>query len=49
MTLIKLTDLEIKALNGIHRQPGMHWSLLVGLHIEDIKVLGWTYEQWGGK
>ena len=37
----------MKTLDNIHRKPGLHRSLLVGLHGEDGKVFGWTYEQLG--
>lgn len=34
-------------LNKIHKQPGMHKSLVPYYHSDDETVFGWTYEQMG--
>ncbi|TFK81028.1 Aldo/keto reductase [Polyporus arcularius HHB13444] len=48
ITLIKLSDEDMTALNVIHRKPGMHRSLLrYHSNSQDGTVFGWTYEQMG--
>ena len=44
--LVKLADEDMKAVDSIHKRPGLHKALLDYLH-KDGKVLGWTYEQLG--
>lgn len=41
-----LEPADIEAIDAIHKQDGMHRSLL-GYHKEDGKVFGYTYEQLG--
>ncbi|ESK91579.1 aado keto reductase [Moniliophthora roreri MCA 2997] len=47
ITLITLPDEDMEVINNIHRNPGMHRSLINGVHNEDGKAFGWTYEQLG--
>ncbi|KAI0687942.1 Aldo/keto reductase [Cerioporus squamosus] len=48
ITLIKLTDEDMAALDVIHKKPGMHRSLLrYHSNSADGTVFGWTYEQMG--
>ena len=44
--LIDLAPEEIKVIDGIHKKPGMHRSLL-DYHTPAGTVFGWTYEQLG--
>ncbi|KAJ3558551.1 hypothetical protein NM688_g859 [Phlebia brevispora] len=46
IALIQLTPEEMKLIDGIHKKPGMHRSLL-GYHAPNAMVFGWTYEQLG--
>jgi len=46
ITLVKLDEAEIKAIDAVHTQPGMHRSLLA-YHGTQSLVFGWTYEQLG--
>jgi len=46
ITLIRLSEEDMSALNDLHRQPGMHKSLTT-IHEPDGTVFGWTYEQLG--
>jgi len=43
-----LTALEMEALDGLHKEPGMHRSVC-GFHSPDLggSCFGWTYEQLG--
>ena len=36
----------MKAVNNLHREPGMHRSL-IAYHEPDKTVFGWTYDQLG--
>ncbi|KAK7062653.1 hypothetical protein VNI00_000141 [Paramarasmius palmivorus] len=47
ITLITLSNEEMVAINNIHLNPGMHRSLINGVHTDDGKAFGWTYEQLG--
>ena len=44
--LIHLPGDDMKAVNNLHRKPGMH-SSLVAYHEPDKTVFGWTYDQLG--
>ncbi|KAF9039521.1 Aldo/keto reductase [Hymenopellis radicata] len=44
--IVTLSDDQMKTINGIHLQPGMHKSLLT-YHKPDQTVFGWTYKQLG--
>jgi glycerol 2-dehydrogenase (NADP+) len=44
--LVKLSAEDMKTIDGIHKKPGMHKSLLA-YHKDDGKVFGWTYDQLG--
>jgi len=46
ITLVKLSEDDMKAVDKVHKKPGMHRSLLK-YHREDGKVFGWTYEELG--
>jgi len=46
MTLIHLPEDDMTAVNNLHREPGMHRSL-VAYHEPDKTVFGWTYDQLG--
>lgn len=46
LQLVKLAPQEMQAIDGLHRKPGAHRSLL-GYHTPEGTVLGWTYEQLG--
>ncbi|VDC01506.1 unnamed protein product [Peniophora sp. CBMAI 1063] len=46
ITIVKLEEKDVKAIDELHRQPGLHRSLLAFIHSED-GVFGWTYEQLG--
>ncbi|RDB25193.1 Glycerol 2-dehydrogenase (NADP(+)) [Hypsizygus marmoreus] len=46
ITLVQLSSHDMKAIDGIHLQPGMHKSLLK-YHAPDGTVFGWTYERLG--
>ncbi|KAF7315200.1 Aldo-keto reductase [Mycena indigotica] len=48
ITLLQLSDQDMHALNTLHRQPGMHRSL-VPFHADYGGVFGWTYEWLGWK
>ena len=43
---MELTPEEVELVEGIHKKPGMHWSLL-GYHTPQGTVFGWSYEQLG--
>ncbi|KZV64313.1 aado/keto reductase [Peniophora sp. CONT] len=45
-TVVELEDDDVKAIDELHHQPGLHRSLLTYLHSEK-GVQGWTYEQLG--
>jgi len=45
ITLVKLSDEDMKTLNDLHKKEGMHRSLMK-YHSKD-GVFGWTYEQLG--
>ncbi|KAF7321543.1 Aldo-keto reductase [Mycena kentingensis (nom. inval.)] len=47
ITLVKLSPEDFAAVDELHKQPGMHKSLLVFDNTKDGKVFGWTYEQLG--
>ncbi|ETW75512.1 hypothetical protein HETIRDRAFT_461341 [Heterobasidion irregulare TC 32-1] len=47
ITLVKLDDADMQALNVLHERPGMHRSLLSSYHDNNGSVFGWTYEQLG--
>ncbi|CDO68839.1 hypothetical protein BN946_scf184805.g48 [Trametes cinnabarina] len=47
ITFVKLTPEEMRTIDGIHKKPGMHLSLLTPYHTSDGIWLGWTYEQLG--
>ncbi|KAI0030011.1 aldo/keto reductase [Vararia minispora EC-137] len=44
-TLVKLEDQDMKALDDLHKQPGLHRSLMT--YHENGVVFGWTHEQLG--
>lgn len=44
--LPKLDDADMETIDGLHKKPGMHRSLLQ-YHQPDGTVFGWTYEQLG--
>ena len=44
--LVKLADEDMKAINSVHKQSGLHRSL-TAIHEDDGTVFGWTYEQLG--
>ncbi|KAJ7715836.1 aldo/keto reductase [Mycena metata] len=46
MTLVSLSAEDMKVLDTLHRQTGMHKSLFP-YHNESLRVFGWTYEQLG--
>lgn len=46
ISIVELDDAEIKAIDAIHKKPGLHRSLL-GYHKPDGSVFGWTYEEMG--
>ncbi|TRM69190.1 NADP-dependent oxidoreductase domain-containing protein [Schizophyllum amplum] len=46
LKLIPLSPSDMQAIDAIHKQPGMHKSLLK-YHNADGTVMGWTYEQLG--
>ncbi|KAL1746183.1 NADP-dependent oxidoreductase domain-containing protein [Schizophyllum fasciatum] len=46
LKLVKLSEEDMRAIDAIHKEPGMHRSLLE-YHSADGKVMGWTYEQLG--
>ncbi|KAJ7775120.1 Aldo/keto reductase [Mycena metata] len=46
MTLVSLSAEDMKVLDTLHQQTGMHKSLLP-FHDESFGVYGWTYEQLG--
>ncbi|KAJ7282780.1 NADP-dependent oxidoreductase domain-containing protein [Mycena rebaudengoi] len=48
ITLVTIPEDDMATLDGLHRAPGMHKSLLPFLH-QDDGVWGWTYEQLGWK
>lgn len=45
LRILHLTPEEMRAIDGVHRKPGMHRSLLN--HPPNGIVFGWTYEQLG--
>ena len=46
--LVDLTEDDMQCLNGIHKKPGMHRSLLrYHTNREDGTVFGWTYDDMG--
>ncbi|VDC01505.1 unnamed protein product [Peniophora sp. CBMAI 1063] len=45
ITIVKLEDADVKAIDELHKQPGLHRSVL-GYHT-DAGVHGWTHEQLG--
>ncbi|KAA1470614.1 aado/keto reductase [Dentipellis sp. KUC8613] len=47
ITLVKLDEADMKALDGIHEQPGKHRSLLVYQGSKPGEVFGWKYEWLG--
>ncbi|OBZ69929.1 Glycerol 2-dehydrogenase (NADP(+)) [Grifola frondosa] len=48
ITLLKLSDEDMRALDQIHTKPGMHRSLLLyHNYTDDGLIFGWTYEQLG--
>ncbi|KIP05273.1 hypothetical protein PHLGIDRAFT_119988 [Phlebiopsis gigantea 11061_1 CR5-6] len=47
LELIDLAPEEMRALDSVHRKPGMHRSLVDYPHTPDGKVVGWTYAQLG--
>lgn len=46
ITLVKLDETDVKAIDVVHTKPGLHRSLL-GIHTAEGTVFGWTYEQLG--
>ncbi|VDC01507.1 unnamed protein product [Peniophora sp. CBMAI 1063] len=46
ITLVRLAEEDMKAIDELHMKPGLHRSMLAYLHSEK-GVLGWTYEQLG--
>lgn len=44
--LVKLDDADVKAIDAVHKKPGLHRSLL-DYHSPDGGVFGWTYEEMG--
>ncbi|EMD33053.1 hypothetical protein CERSUDRAFT_118128 [Gelatoporia subvermispora B] len=46
ISLVKLSDEDMKTLDELHMKPGMHRSL-VDIHKENGTVFGWTYEELG--
>ena len=44
--VVALEDADVKAIDELHKQPGLHRSLLPLLHSGN-GVFGWTYEQLG--
>ncbi|KAJ7287279.1 NADP-dependent oxidoreductase domain-containing protein [Mycena rebaudengoi] len=46
ITLLHLTQEDMRAIGDLHLQPGMHRSLL-GFHADDGSVFGWSYEWLG--
>ncbi|OCH92037.1 Aldo/keto reductase [Obba rivulosa] len=46
ITLVQLSDEDMKTLDELHKKPGMHRSLLE-YHTEEGTVYGWTYEELG--
>ncbi|KDQ58974.1 hypothetical protein JAAARDRAFT_205970 [Jaapia argillacea MUCL 33604] len=47
LALVKLSSEDMKAINDLHKQAGMHRSLLAYHNLDPGKVFGWTYEQIG--
>ncbi|KAI3609594.1 aado keto reductase [Moniliophthora roreri] len=47
ISLIRLSDEEIRAIDELHKQPGKHRSLLAYHNNDPGRVFGWTYEQLG--
>jgi glycerol 2-dehydrogenase (NADP+) len=43
--LVRLSDEDMKTLDELHRQPGLHRSVLA--YHTDGKVFGWTHEELG--
>ncbi|KAH8118772.1 Aldo/keto reductase [Phellopilus nigrolimitatus] len=46
ITLVKLSDIDMKTLDELHLKPGMNRSLLAR-YIKNGSVFGWTFEQLG--
>ncbi|OCH91951.1 Aldo/keto reductase [Obba rivulosa] len=46
ITLVKLSDEDVKTVDELHQKPGMHRSL-ANYHAEDGTVFGWSYEELG--
>ncbi|KAI7776492.1 hypothetical protein LA080_005321 [Diaporthe eres] len=46
ISLVKLDDADIMAIDAVHKKPDLHRSLL-NYHSPDGSVFGWTYEQMG--
>ncbi|KZV64312.1 Aldo/keto reductase [Peniophora sp. CONT] len=46
ITIVRLDDGDVRAIDELHHQPGLHRSMLAYLHSEK-GVLGWTHEQLG--
>jgi len=46
ITLITLSPEDVQAIDDIHKEPGMHKSLLK-YHAPNGSVFGWTYEELG--
>ncbi|VDC01498.1 unnamed protein product [Peniophora sp. CBMAI 1063] len=46
LTILKLDEADVKTIDNLHKQPGLHRSLLAFLHSKE-GVMGWTYEQLG--
>ncbi|EPQ53933.1 hypothetical protein GLOTRDRAFT_130332 [Gloeophyllum trabeum ATCC 11539] len=47
ITLVKLLDEDMDAINNLHKQPGMHRSLLAYHNIDPGNMMGWTYADMG--
>ncbi|EPQ53934.1 aado/keto reductase [Gloeophyllum trabeum ATCC 11539] len=47
ITLVKLSDEDMNAINNLHKKPGMHKSLLAYHNIDPGNVFGWTYADMG--
>lgn len=49
ISLVHLSEEQMKIIDGVHEQPDMHKSLVSNHNVENGTVLGWTYEQLGWK